>query len=91
MTPIDVRPITLAEQPDATGLLAHLNPDCPIPVLLERFRRILKDHPHYLPIGAFRGEKMVGFAGAWSWAVDSGASRASTIRACSLRIEGNSK
>lgn len=65
MTPIDVRPITLAEHPSATGLLAHLNPDCPTPVLLERFRRILREHPHYLPLGAFREGKMVGFTGAW--------------------------
>lgn len=65
MTPIVVRPITLAEQPAATGLLAHLNPDCPTPVLLERFRRILREHPHYLPLGAFRGRTMLGFAGAW--------------------------
>ncbi len=65
MSEIDARPITLAEQPAATGLLTHLNPDCPTPVLLERFRRILREHPHYLPIGAFREGEMVGFAGAW--------------------------
>ena len=62
---IDVRPLQPAEFPEATGLLAHLNPDCPSPVLLDRFQRIIDEHPHYLPIGAFRGDAMVGFAGAW--------------------------
>lgn len=65
MSTIEVRPITLPEHATATGLLAHLNPECPTPVLLERFRRILKEHPHYIPVGAFRDDRMVGFAGAW--------------------------
>ncbi len=65
MSDIEVRSINPAEHPAATGLLAHLNPDCPTPVLLERFRRIIREHPHYDPIGAFRAGRMVGFAGAW--------------------------
>ncbi len=49
----------------ATGLLAHLNPDCPGSTLVERFRTILADHPHYHPYGAFLDGRMVGFAGVW--------------------------
>ncbi|MCH7225967.1 GNAT family N-acetyltransferase [Haloferula sp. A504] len=65
MSSIEVRSLSPAEFPTATGLLAHLNPDCTTAVLLERFRRIIEEHPHYLPIGAFRRGTMVGFAGAW--------------------------
>lgn len=49
----------------ATGLLTHLNPDCPTPVLLRRFREILENHPHYLALGGFAGGQLVAFAGVW--------------------------
>lgn len=49
----------------ASGLLAHLNPDLPTGALLERFETILREHPHYYPIGAFLEGKLVGLAGVW--------------------------
>lgn len=49
----------------ASGLLVHLNPDCPTEILLQRFRTILDEHPHYIPVGAFLDGKLVGFAGVW--------------------------
>ena len=49
----------------ATGLLVHLNPDCPSNVLIERFHSILNEHSHYLPFGAYIDGRLTGFAGAW--------------------------
>jgi GNAT superfamily N-acetyltransferase len=50
----------------AVGLLAHLNPDCPVPLLRERFGTILREHPHYRAIGLFSAAgQLLGFAGIW--------------------------
>ena len=65
MTAPECRLLTPDEHPAATGLLALLNPDCPTEVLLRRFRTILEEHPHYLPVGAFIDGRLVAFAGAW--------------------------
>lgn len=62
---VAIRPLATDEHLAATGLLAHLNPDCPSPTLIERFEAILRDHPHYQPYGAFLDGQLVGFAGIW--------------------------
>jgi GNAT superfamily N-acetyltransferase len=61
----DIRLLTPADHLAATGLLVHLNPDCPTAVILDRFQTIIREHPHYLPIGAFIDGRLVAFAGAW--------------------------
>lgn len=65
MSELSIRELDEADHLAATGLLVHLNPDCPTEVLIERFQTILKDHDHYLPIGAFLGDQLIGFGGAW--------------------------
>ena len=64
--PITFRQLFEADALSAVGLLAHLNPDCPVPVLRDRFATILRDHPHYRAIGGFATDgKLLGFAGIW--------------------------
>lgn len=65
MSTTEIRLLEPSDHLAATGLLVHLNPDCPTEVLLQRFRTILVEHPHYIPIGAFEGDKLIGFAGVW--------------------------
>lgn len=65
MKEVTIRRIEEADHLAATGLLVHLNPDCPTETLIQRFRTILSDHDHYHPIGAFHGETMIGFGAAW--------------------------
>ena len=61
-----IRPLTADDSLAAVGLLAHLNPECSVPVLRERFETILRDHPHYTAIGAFSADgKLTAFAGVW--------------------------
>jgi GNAT superfamily N-acetyltransferase len=60
-----IRPLEESDHLAATGLLVHLNPDCPTEVLIRRFRTILADHEHYHPLGAFKDGTMIGFGGAW--------------------------
>ena len=62
---IEIRPLTLDDSAAAVGLLVHLNPECPTPVLRERFERILREHPHFRALGAYRDGRMVGVAGIW--------------------------
>lgn len=65
MSELIIRELDEADHLAATGLLVHLNPDCPTEVLIQRFQTILRDHEHYLPIGAFDGDTLIGFGGAW--------------------------
>ena len=65
MSPLEIRPIAPAEVPAAVELLAFLNPDKPPELVRSRLDAILRDHPHYLPIGAFIDGDMKGFVGAW--------------------------
>lgn len=65
MSSLSIRPLEESDHLAATGLLAHLNPDCSTEVLIQRFRSILAEHPHYLPVGAFIEGRMIGFGGAW--------------------------
>jgi len=60
-----VRELVPGDHLAATGLLTHLNPDCPTPVLIERFHEILRQHPHYLALGGFLDGRLVAFAGVW--------------------------
>ena len=60
-----VRALKKSEHRQAVRLLAHLNPECSREVLLDRFETIIEEHPHYHAIGAFIGDEMVAFAGAW--------------------------
>ena len=60
-----IRRLTKDDSLAATGLLAHLNPDCPTGVLLRRYQTILDEHPHFHSIGAFIDGKLVGLAGIW--------------------------
>ncbi|MGE9269581.1 MAG: GNAT family N-acetyltransferase [Verrucomicrobiales bacterium] len=65
MSSYDIRSLPEKDHLSATGLLAHLNPDCPTDVLIGRFRRILREHPHYYPVGAYQDGTLVGFGAAW--------------------------
>lgn len=65
MSDLQIRLLEPSDHLAATGLLVHLNPDCPTDVLLRRFRTIIEEHPHYFPVGAFSEDKLVGFAGVW--------------------------
>lgn len=65
MSTWSIRPLEAADELAATGLLAHLNPDQPSPVLIARFREILAAHPHYLPLGGFEDGRLIALAGAW--------------------------
>lgn len=62
---LETRILTLDDLTAASNLLAHLNPNTPLPTLTERFETILKDHPHYHPLGAFLEGRLVGVVGAW--------------------------
>ncbi|GAA5483091.1 GNAT family N-acetyltransferase [Haloferula sargassicola] len=65
MSAPEIRLLEPADHLAASGLLVHLNPDCPTEVLLQRFRTILAEHDHYVPVGAFVDGRLVGFAGVW--------------------------
>ncbi len=65
MESIHIRPVIASDLPDATSLLATLNPETPLAVILERIQTLLVDHQHYQLIGAFADDKLVGVAGAW--------------------------
>jgi GNAT superfamily N-acetyltransferase len=62
---LETRILTLDDVTAASHLLAHLNPNTPLAILAERFERILKEHAHYHPLGAFLDGKLVGVVGAW--------------------------
>lgn len=65
MSALEIRPITPEEVPAAVALLTILNPDKTPELIGSRLEAILRDHPHYLPIGAFIEGDMKGFVGAW--------------------------
>lgn len=65
MNSVEIRPILESERPAAIELLLLLNPDTAPELVGERFERILAEHPHYLPVGAFEDGRMTGFIGAW--------------------------
>ncbi|MEM9236738.1 MAG: GNAT family N-acetyltransferase [Verrucomicrobiota bacterium] len=65
MSDCEFRLLEKGEHSKAASLLAHLNPDCSQEVLLQRFQTILDEHPHYIPVGAFIGDRMIAFAGGW--------------------------
>ena len=61
----EIRPLGETDIDEATRLLGQLNPDTPLPLVKERLRTILEEHPHYQIVAAFDGERMVGLCGAW--------------------------
>jgi ribosomal protein S18 acetylase RimI-like enzyme len=63
--PIVIRPLTPDDLSDAAGLLSILNPDTPAPLIAERLRTIMTEHPHYHIFGAFDGARLAGLASAW--------------------------
>ena len=65
MPDLELRPLTKRDSLAATGLLAHLNPDCSTAVLRQRYETILAEHPHFRSIGAFLDGALVGLAGIW--------------------------
>ncbi len=65
MPEIDIRPLIPTDLPAAAALLHALNPDTPAPVIVDRLRTILTEHPHYHLVGAFEGKHLAGVAGAW--------------------------
>ncbi len=65
METVSIRSVALAEIPAAAQLLAHLNHETPVELIESRLQTIFAEHPHYLLIGAFLGEKLVGLTGAW--------------------------
>lgn len=65
MNEILIRPITVEDLGQATGLLKLLNPDTPPDIVFERLGTILREHPHYHLVGAFDGETLAGVSGAW--------------------------
>lgn len=60
-----IRTIAPEEHHAASRLLEHLNPDKDFALIAARLQRILADHPHYTPVGAFMDGQMVGFVGVW--------------------------
>lgn len=65
MSDVEFRELKPEDHLAATGLLAHLNPDCPTEVLLARFRTIIAEHPHYHAIGGFVDGRLIALAGIW--------------------------
>ena len=65
MPDIEIRQLTADDSLAATGLLAHLNPDCPTAVLRQRYQTILAEHHHIRSIGAFIDGEPAGLAGIW--------------------------
>jgi ribosomal protein S18 acetylase RimI-like enzyme len=65
MKPVNIRPLTETDLPDAVRLLGTLNPETSPTVVRERLETILAAHPHYQLAGAFDGDALVGVCGAW--------------------------
>jgi ribosomal protein S18 acetylase RimI-like enzyme len=61
----DIRPLSNSDLAEAARLLGTLNPDTPLPLVRERLDTMLAEHPHYLLLGAFMGDRLVGVCGAW--------------------------
>jgi len=61
----EVRELSPAEHPAALALLAQLNQNVPVPVLKDRFERVLREHHHYRALGAFIGNELVALTGIW--------------------------
>jgi ribosomal protein S18 acetylase RimI-like enzyme len=65
MQSIRIRPLLVDDFADAATLLTALNAETPTAVIAERLNTLLADHSHYLLIGAFADDRLVGVVGAW--------------------------
>jgi GNAT superfamily N-acetyltransferase len=65
MQAADIRSLAPGDLADAGRLLALLNPETPLAVIVSRLEAIIAEHPHYQLLGAFLDERLAGVCGAW--------------------------